>query len=360
MRSTAATAARHVAQHTTARRAQQAAQQAAQDAKTEQEGMLRAPTPEELEAAARVKTAEGNTAEAEELMKAAEEARQKLGQQAVDAEPEEGLLRAATPEELAKAASGDKQIAPVTPEQQQAAQKAAEKVAAAQAIEEQEQEQQRQQQQKQQQQAAQAEATKQQQADTAFAAALTPSDDKPEMAFGEFMKAQKKKEKLEYDPNDGVIVNEPKGHKEKEDLATKVAEMNKAAEERHKADQDDELETGQLRAATQSEAEHAAKTGEGGQTQQQDDGDDTVPDRIKSMEAGIDKSMKSGSSNSDRAAADGSENPDADARAARQPKINPVDLPGPEGQAARAAEEAGMISASREEVQLMREHAPPS
>ena len=108
------------------------------------------------------------------------------------------------------------------------------------------------------------------------------------------------------------------------------------------------------------EAEHAAKTGEGGQTQQQDDGDDTVPDRIKSMEAGIDKSMKSGSSNSDRAAADGSENPDADARAARQPKINPVDLPGPEGQAARAAEEAGMISASREEVQLMREHAPPS
>ena len=78
------------------------------------------------------------------------------------------------------------------------------------------------------------------------------------------------------------------------------------------------------------------------------------------MEAGIDKSMKSGSSNSDRAAADGSENPDADARAARQPKINPVDLPGPEGQAARAAEEAGMISASREEVQLLREHAPPS
>ena len=62
------------------------------------------------------------------------------------------------------------------------------------------------------------------------------------MAFGEFMKAQKKKEKLEYDPNDGVIVNEPKGHKEKEDLATKVAEMNKAAEERHKADQDDELD----------------------------------------------------------------------------------------------------------------------
>merc|ERR1719263_2487427 len=315
--------------------------------------MLRAPTPEELEAAARVKTAEGNTAEAEELMKAAEEARQKLGQQAVDAEPEEGLLRAATPEELAKAASGDKQVAPVTPEQQQAAQKDAEKVAAAQAIEEQEQQQK-------QQQAAQAEATKQQQADTAFAAALTPSDDKPEMAFGEFMKAQKKKQKLEYDPNDGVIANEPKGHKEKEDLATKVAEMNKAAEERHKADQDDELETGQLRAATQSEAEHAAKTGEGGQTQQQDDGDDTVPDRIKSMEAGIDKSMKSGSSNSDRAAADGSENPDADARAARQLKINPVDLPGPEGQAARAAEEAGMISASREEVQLLREHAPPS
>merc|ERR1719263_821084 len=187
--------------------------------------MLRAPTPEELEAAARVKTAEGNTAEAEELMKAAEEARQKLGQQAVDAEPEEGLLRAATPEELAKAASGDKQVAPVTPEQQQAAQKAAEKVAAAQAIEEQ-------QQQQKQQQAAQAEATKQQQADTAFAAALTPSDDKPEMAFGEFMKAQKKKQKLEYDPNDGVIANEPKGHKEKEDLATKVAEMNKAAEER--------------------------------------------------------------------------------------------------------------------------------
>jgi hypothetical protein len=344
--------------------AQQAAQQAAQDSKNEQGGLLRDPTPEELEAAARVKTAEGNTAEAEELVKAAEEARQKLGQQVVDTEPEEGLLRAATPEELAKAASGDKQLAPVTPEQQEAAQKAAEKVAAAQAIEqEQEQQQQaqkqQQQQQKQQQQAAQAAATKQQQADTAFA--LTPSDDKPEMAFGEFMKAQKKKEKLDYDPNDGVIASESKGHKEKEDLATKVAEMNKAAEERHRANQDDDLETGQLRAATESEAAHAAKTGEGGQTQQQDDGDDTVPDRIKSMEAGIDKSMKDGGSkNSDRAAADGSENPDADARAAREPRINPIDLPGPEGQAARAAEDAGMISASREEVQLVREHAPPS
>ena len=134
---------------------------------------------------------------------------------------------------------------------------------------------------------------------------------------------------------------------------------HKAAEERHKADQADDLETGQLRTATDSEAAHAAKTGEGGQTQQQDD--DTVPDRIKSMEAGIDKTMKDGGmKNTDRAAADGSENPDADARGGRQ-HINPEDLPGPEGQAARAAEEAGMISESasdKADVQLMREQPP--
>merc|ERR1712194_801025 len=96
-----------------------------------------------------------------------------------------------------------------------------------------------------------AQQTKQQQADTAFAS-LTPPDEKQEMAFGDFMKAQKKKEKLDYDPNDGLIVNEKKVPKEKDDLAIKVAEMNKAAEERHKADQADDLETGQLRTATDS------------------------------------------------------------------------------------------------------------
>jgi len=341
--------------------AQQAAQQAQADSAREEAGMLRPPTPEELTAAARVKTAEGNTSEAEELMKAAAEAREKLGQQAVDSAPEEGLLRAATPEELAKAAAGDKQLAPVTPQQQEAATKAAEKVAAQQEVQQQaEEEQQAQQQQKQQQQAAQAAAglqTKQQQADTAFAS-LTPSDEKQEMAFGDFMKAQKKKEKLDYDPNDGLIVNEKKVPKEKDDLAIKVAEMNKAAEERHKADQADDLETGQLRAATDSEAEHAAKTGEGGQTQQQDD---TVPDRIKSMEAGIDKTMKDGGmKNTDRAAADGSENPDADVRGDAQ-QIKADELPGAEGQAARAAEDAGMISetaSDKAEVQLIREQPP--
>jgi hypothetical protein len=347
--------------------AQQAAQQASADSAREEAGMLRPPTPEELTAAARVKTAEGNTAEAEELMKAAKEAREKLGlgQQAVDNVPEEGLLRAATPEELAKAAAGDKRLAPVTPEQQQAATKAAEKIEAQQAIEQEaEEEQQAQQQQKQQQQAAQAEAglkqakqAKQQQADTAFAS-LTPSDEKQEMAFGDFMKAQKRKEKLDYDPNDGLIINEPKVPKQKDDLATKVAEMNKAAEERHKADQADDLETGQLRTATDSEAAHAAQTGEGGQTQQQGDAEAAVPDRIKSMEAGIDKTMKDGGmKNTDRTAADGSENPDADARSGRQ-EIRLEDLPGAEGQAARAAEEAGMISETamdKSEVQLMRE-----
>jgi len=343
--------------------AQQAAQQASADSAREEAGMLRPPTPEELTAAARVKTAEGNTSEAEELMKAAKEAREKLGQQAVDEGPEPfGALRAATPEELAKAAAGDKKLAPVTPEQQEAATKAAEKVAAQQAVQEEEEEQQQaQQQQKQQQQAAQAAAglVKQQQADTAFAS-LTPSDEKQEMAFGDFMKAQKKKEKLDYDPNDGLITNEPRVPKQKDDLATKVAEMNMAAEERHKADQADDLETGQLRTATDSEAAHAAKTGEGGETQQQDDG--AVPDRIKSTEAGIDKAMKDGGmKNTDRTAADGSENPDADARGGQQ-QIKADDLPGAEGQAARAAEDAGMISErsaqASAEVQLMREQPP--
>jgi len=178
------------------------------------------------------------------------------------------------------------------------------------------------------------------------------------MAFGDFMKAQKRKEKLDYDPNDGLIINEPKVPKQKDDLATKVAEMNKAAEERHKADQADDLETGQLRTATDSEAAHAAQTGEGGQTQQQGDAEAAVPDRIKSMEAGIDKTMKDGGmKNTDRTAADGSENPDADARSGRQ-EIRPEDLPGAEGQAARAAEDAGMISETamdKSEVQLMRE-----
>ena len=155
-----------------------------------------------------------------------------------------------------------------------------------------------------------------------------------------------------------MIINEKKVPKEKDDLAIKVAEMNKAAEERHKADQADDLETGQLRTATDSEAAHAAKTGEGGQTQQQDD---TVPDRIKSMEAGIDKTMKDGGmKNTDRAAADGSENPDADARGNRQ-QMKADELPGAEGQAARAAEDAGMISetaSDKAEVQLMREQPP--
>ena len=337
--------------------AQQAAQQAQADSAREEAGMLRPPTPEELTAAARVKTAEGNTSEAEELMKAAAEAREKLGQEAVDSAPEEGLLRAATPEELAKAAAGDKQLAPVTPQQQEAATKAAEKVAAQQAVQQQEEEQQQAQQQQKQQQQQAAQQTKQQQADTAFAS-LTPPDEKQEMAFGDFMKAQKKKEKLDYDPNDGLIINEKKVPKEKDDLAIKVAEMNKAAEERHKADQADDLETGQLRTATDSEAAHAAKTGEGGQTQQQDD---TVPDRIKSMEAGIDKTMKDGGmKNTDRAAADGSENPDADARGNRQ-QMKADELPGAEGQAARAAEDAGMISetaSDKAEVQLMREQPP--
>ena len=278
--------------------AQQAAQQASADSSRE-EGLLRPPTPEELKAAAKVKEAEGNTAEAEELMTAAKEAAEKLGQQASADTPEEGLLRAPTEAELAKAGEGDKAEAPVSAAQEAAATAAAEKVAAQQAAQQQATQQQSADEQGAEQAATDADEGKQQQQIDTSLAEMPPSDTKPEMDFNEFLSATKAKEKLDYDPNDGLIANDPKVPRQKDDLATKVAEMNKAAEERHKG-QEDDLEAGQLRTATDSEKDHAVASGQAGDGQEEDDG---VPDRIKSLEKVLEKKMKEGNSkNSDREA----------------------------------------------------------
>merc|ERR1740130_908316 len=256
--------------------AQQAAQQASADSSRE-EGLLRPPTPEELKAAAKVKEAEGNTAEAEELMTAAKEAAEKLGQQASADTPEEGLLRAPTEAELAKAGEGDKAEAPVSAAQEAAATAAAEKVAAQQAAQQQATQQQSADEQGAEQAATDADEGKQQQQIDTSLAEMPPSDTKPEMDFNEFLSATKAKEKLDYDPNDGLIANDPKVPRQKDDL-----------------------ETGQLRTATDSEKDHAVASGQAGDGQEEDDG---VPDRIKSLEKVLERKMKEGNSkNSDREA----------------------------------------------------------